>query len=120
MQNIRSHDLADRMICFLNLFVVCNVLRFLKIKLQLNQLKTFSPLDAKQPVAAEYLNGGFYGGRAEDLEVALRLVILQDCSFFNYFFLFPEFQWLSTAVLWIRGGIFCGCLEVPEARLSRI
>lgn len=29
------------------------------------------------PVAAEYLNGGFYGGKAADLEVALRLV----CTF---------------------------------------
>ena len=27
---------------------------------------------SKQPVAGEYLNGGFYGGRAADLEVALR------------------------------------------------
>lgn len=31
---------------------------------------------AKLPVAAEYLNGGFYGGKAADLEVALRLEIL--------------------------------------------
>ena len=34
-------------------------------------------MSSKQPVAAEYLNGGFYGGKAEDLEVALRL----ECTF---------------------------------------
>lgn len=34
-------------------------------------------MSSKQPVAAEYLNGGFYGGKAADLEVALRLV----CTF---------------------------------------
>ena len=28
---------------------------------------------SQQPVAGEYLNGGFYGGRAADLELALRL-----------------------------------------------
>ena len=32
-------------------------------------------MSSKQPVAAEYLNGGFYGGRAADLEVALRLLV---------------------------------------------
>jgi len=31
--------------------------------------------ESPQPVAAEYLNGGFYGGRAEDLEVALRKLL---------------------------------------------
>lgn len=44
MQNIQSHDLTDTMILrFLNLFVVRNFLRFLKIELQLNQLKTSLP-----------------------------------------------------------------------------
>ncbi|CAJ1427408.1 unnamed protein product [Effrenium voratum] len=35
--------------------------------------------ESPQPVAGEYLNGGFYGGRAADLELALRkLLDLQD------------------------------------------
>ncbi|CAK9052827.1 unnamed protein product [Durusdinium trenchii] len=31
--------------------------------------------ESAQPVAGEYLNGGFYGGRAADLEVALRKLL---------------------------------------------
>lgn len=31
--------------------------------------------ESPQPVAAEYLNGGFYGGKAADLEVALRKLL---------------------------------------------
>ena len=98
---------------FLSFVISCD---FLRLNFNSTSLRLPDFLaDAKQPVAAEYLNGGFYGGRAEDLEVALRLVILRSHSstFFNYFFLFPEFQWLSVGVLWICGGISCGSLGVP-------
>ena len=34
--------------------------------------KPFQQLQAQHPVAGEFLNGGFYGGRAAALEIALR------------------------------------------------